>query len=140
MEVVSNADRTTAENRRIAAAFAAALSSGDATKVIDLINRDLVWHFPGRGHELAGDHSGLADVAAFAQKVTALTEDTFAMDVHDVYAAPTGAIVAFTGHGRRPDGRTLENPTQLMLRIADGRVEEIWEFVWDTEAVAAFWR
>jgi hypothetical protein len=22
----------------------------------------------------------------------------------------------------------------------DGRVEEIWEFVWDTETVAAFWR
>lgn len=135
-----DAESTVAENRRIAEAFAAALSSADAIKVVGLVSAELVWHFPGRDHPLAGDHSGLAEVAAFAQKVPALTDGTFAMDVQEIYASGSGAIVSFTSHARRPDGRTLDNPTQLVLRIADGRVHEIWEFVWDTEAVAAFWR
>jgi hypothetical protein len=38
------------------------------------------------------------------------------------------------------DGRLLNNPTRLELRITDGRVTELWEFVWDGEAVSAFWR
>jgi uncharacterized protein len=137
---VSDAESTTADNRRIAEAFAAALSSGDGATVIGLVSPALVWHFPGHDHPLAGAHAGLAEVAAFAQNVTALTDGTFSMEIHDIYAAPSGASIAFTGHGRRPDGRALENPTQLVLRITDGRIHEVWEFVWDTEAASAFWR
>jgi ketosteroid isomerase-like protein len=62
------------------------------------------------------------------------------MEVRETYGGELGAVVAFTGRGTRPDGRVLENPTQLVLRIIDGHVVEIWEFVWDTEAVSAFWR
>lgn len=105
-----------------------------------MLSADAVWHFPGRNHELAGDHAGLAAIASFAGKVAQLTEGTFRMEVEDVHASQDGAVVAFTGCATRPDGRRLENPTRLVVRFVNGRVQELWEFVWDTEAVAAFWR
>jgi ketosteroid isomerase-like protein len=105
-----------------------------------ILSPEIVWHFPGHDHALAGDHAGLAEVAAFAGKVSELTAGTFRLEVRETYAGELGAVIAFTRRGARPDGRVLDNPTQLVLRIVKGRVEEIWEFVWDSEAVSAFWR
>jgi ketosteroid isomerase-like protein len=61
-------------------------------------------------------------------------------EVREVYGGELGGVIAFTGRGTRPDGRVLDNPRQLVLRIAEGRVQGIWEFVLDSEAVSAFWR
>lgn len=131
---------TICENWRTGAAFADALAGSDAAALQRILSPQASWHFPGRDHELAGEHRGIAAIAAFAGKVFELTAGSFHMDVHGVYASASGAVIAFTGHARREDGRALENPTRLVLRIADGQVVELWEFVWDLEAVAAFWR
>lgn len=131
---------TASEHLKIAAEFGDALVGSDAATLQRLLSPEILWHFPGHDHALAGDHEGIAEVAAFAAKVNELTAGTFHIEVHETYSGASGAVIAFTGRGTRPDGRVLDNPTQLVLRIADGRVEEIWEFVWDTEAVAAFWR
>jgi uncharacterized protein len=131
---------TANENLKIAVALADALVGFDAVTLQRLLSPEIVWHFPGHNHALAGDHEGLAEVATFAGKVNELTAGTFRMELRETYAGELGAVIAFTGRGTRPDGRGLDNPTQLVLRIVRGRVEEIWEFVWDSEAVSAFWR
>jgi uncharacterized protein len=131
---------TASENLQIATTFADALAAVDASTLQRILSPEVVWHFPGHDHALAGDHEGLAEVAVFAGNVSTLTAGTFRIEVHGAYGGESGAVIAFTGRGTRPDGRVLENPTQLVLRIADGRVAEIWEFVWDTDAVSAFWR
>jgi ketosteroid isomerase-like protein len=131
---------TANENSQIAVALADALVGLDAAALQRLLSPAIVWHFPGHDHPLAGDHEGLTEVAQFAGKVNELTAGTFRLEVRETYGGEMGAIIAFTGRGARPDGRVLENPTQLVLRIVNGQVEEIWEFVWDTEAVSAFWR
>jgi len=38
-----------------------------------------------------------------------------------------------------PDGRTLHNPTALRIDIRDGKIVELWEYVWDLEHVEDFW-
>ena len=131
---------TICENWRLAAAFADALAGPDAPALQRILSPDAAWHFPGRDHELAGEHRGIAAIAAFAGKVFELTAGTFRMDVHQVYGSESGAVIAFTGHARRADERVLDNPTRLVLSIAAGQVVELWEFVWDLEAVTAFWR
>lgn len=35
--------------------------------------------------------------------------------------------------------RALDNQVVLRVRIEDGRVREIWEYVWDLDHVEAFW-
>src|ERR1700693_97429 len=138
--MVDSMSSTASKNLQIAVALADALVGFDAVTLQRILSPEIVWHFPGHDHSLAGDHEGLAAVAAFAGKVNELTAGTFSMEIRETYGGELGAVIAFTGRGTRRDGRVLDNPTQLVLRIVDGRVEEIWEFVWDTEAVSAFWR
>jgi ketosteroid isomerase-like protein len=68
----------------------------------------------------------------------ALTEGSFRLELEDVIANDTSAVALFRGSGRR-HGRTLDNPTCLKMRIQDGRLVELWEFVWDLYAVDEFW-
>ena len=48
------------------------------------------------------------------------------------------AVALFRGHGER-QGRTLDNPTCLRMRLENDQVVEVWEFVWDLFAVDDFW-
>ena len=52
---------------------------------------------------------------------------------HDVTASDRHG-----GRGTR-DGKVLDKPICLRLRIDDGRIAEVWEFVWDLYAVDEFW-
>jgi len=97
-----------------------------------------VWHFPGRQGALAGSHVGRSAILAFLAKVVALTQGSFRFEVEDVIASDASAAVFFRGNGVR-EGRTLDNPTCLRMRIEAGQIVEIWEFVWDLYAVDAFW-
>ena len=49
---------------------------------------------------------------------------------------PEHAVWYFPG---RRHGRKLDSPTCLRMRIQDGRIVEVWEFVWDLYAVDEFW-
>lgn len=129
-----------AEMAGIGRALATAMSTGDLTAAAALMAPDVVWTFPGANHPLAGTHVGADGATAFAHAVFGPTQGTFRMDVHDVYGGATGAVISFTGTGSRPDGRTLRNPTRLVLTITDGLITHLDEFVWDAPAVAAFWR
>jgi ketosteroid isomerase-like protein len=67
-----------------------------------------------------------------------LTGGTFGLEIETVLADDDHAVVFFRGHGQR-EGRTLDNPTCLKIRMRDGRATEIHEFVWDLYEVDRFW-
>jgi ketosteroid isomerase-like protein len=110
----------------------------DVAAIVAAVPDDLVWHFPGRHGRLAGTHRGREGVLAFLASVSALTGDTFHLDLEDVAASDRHAVALFRGHGTR-EGKVLDNPTCLRMRIEDGRIAEVWEFVWDLYAVDDFW-
>ena len=116
----------------------AAFRAGDVATILALIPEPAVWHFPGRRGQLAGTHRGREAIFAFLLKVRALTDDTFHLELIDVLANDAHAVALFRGHGTR-NGRTLDNPTCLRMRLEDGQVVEVWEFVWDLFAVDEFW-
>ena len=122
---------------RIRALFAA-FKNADLATIQTTIPEDAVWHFPGRRGKLAGSHRGRAAVLQFLMSVPQLTGGTFHLDMEHVLADDTHAVAFFRGHGTR-DGKTLDNPTCLRMRLVDGQVVEVWEFVWDLFAVDEFW-
>ena len=122
---------------RIRALFAA-FRAGDVDTVRATIAEQAVWHFPGRRGKLAGAHRGRDAIFAFLLDVQALTDGTFHLELSDVLANDTHVVALFRGHGQR-NGRTLDNPTCLQMRIAEGQVVEVREFVWDLFAVDEFW-
>jgi hypothetical protein len=120
--------------RRLFDAFA----RRDLETILAVVPEDVVWHFPGRQGRLAGTHRGRDAVLAFLAAVQDLTAGTFHLDLLDVAASDAHAVALFRGHGER-NGRRLDNPTSLVLRIDAGRVVEVREFVWDLYDVDAFW-
>jgi ketosteroid isomerase-like protein len=67
-----------------------------------------------------------------------LTGGTMRLELEDVLANDSRAVALFRGRATR-EGRTLDNPTCLRMRIENGQIVEVWEFVWDLFAVDAFW-
>ena len=116
-----------------------AFTTGDLAAVEAGIDPDCTWRFPGREGALAGTHVGRTAVFDLLGRVMALTEGTFAFDLVDVLASDERAVVLFRGRGARADGRRLDNPTALVLRLRDGRAVEVDEYVWDLPEVEAFW-
>jgi ketosteroid isomerase-like protein len=110
----------------------------DLAAIQAAIPEHAVWHFPGRTGALAGSHRGRQAILAFLAKVMALTEGTFRLELEDVVANHTSAVALFRGSGLRK-GRRLDNPTCLRMRVQDGQIVEVWEFVWDLYAVDEFW-
>ncbi len=122
---------------RIRALFAA-FRAGDIATIQDSFAENAVWHFPGRDGKLAGSHAGHAGIFAFLARVPQLTDGSFHLDLEEVLANDTHAVAFFRGHGER-EGRKLDNPTCLKIRLEDGKAAEIREFVWDLFDVDAFW-
>lgn len=119
-------------------ALFAAFERADLATIQATIPEHAVWHFPGRTGKLAGTHRGREAILQFLVSVPQLTDGTFHLELEDVLANDTHAVALFRGHGTRA-GRTLDNPTCLRMRIENGRVVEVWEFVWDLFAVDEFW-
>jgi hypothetical protein len=115
-----------------------AFKHADVTAIRDTIPEHAVWHFPGRVGKLAGTHRGRDAILKFLMNVGMLTGGTFHLDLIDVLANDDRAVALFRGHGER-DGKTLDNPTCLAMRIDNGQVVEIWEYVWDLFHVDEFW-
>ena len=101
------------------------------------IAEDAVWHFPG-SNLISGSQRGRAAILAFLARVGQLSDGSFTLDLEDVLANDQRAVALFRGRGRR-GGRTLDNPTCLVIRFEQGRAIEISEFVWDLGSVDAFW-
>jgi len=115
-----------------------AFRRADLDAIEAVIAVDAVWHFPGRSGRLAGAHRGRAAILAFLVQVQALSGGSFHLDLEVMLADDAHAVACFRGHGAR-DGKTLDNPTCLRLRLVAGQVVEVWEYVWDLYAVDEFW-
>jgi len=116
-----------------------AFAAQDVDAIRAAIAEDCVWRFPGRSGKLAGEHRGHDGIFSFLLRVGELTDGTFSLDLEDIVANDRYAIALFRGHGRRADGRVLDNPTCLKIRLDGGRAVEIDEFVWDLYGVDEFW-
>jgi ketosteroid isomerase-like protein len=115
-----------------------AFHRSDVAKILEAIPADAVWHFPGRAGKLAGEHRGRDAILTFLANVQALTAGTFHLELIDVVANDRHAVALFRGRATR-GGKVLDNPTCLRMRFENGRLTEVWEFVWDLYHVDEFW-
>jgi hypothetical protein len=115
-----------------------AFRENDLALLERIVPEHAVWEFPGRRGKIAGRHEGRAGIMGFLMNVMALTGGTFHLDLEDVVAGDQNAVALFRGHAER-EGRVLDNPTCLRMRIEAGQIVEIREFVWNLFEVDEFW-
>jgi uncharacterized protein len=115
----------------------AAFSAGDQEALRRVIAVDAVWHVPGR-NPLAGSYKGIEEILGFFGKTVALSEGTFATDVHDVVGNDEHVFAAYTVSGQR-GGKSLRDNAVLVFHVQDGKVTEAWGTAGDQYAADEFW-
>jgi ketosteroid isomerase-like protein len=127
------------QNIKIMQTYVDSLGKGDMETVGKLLADDVIWHQPGASH-LSGLHNGKQDLFAHLGKFMELSGNTFRVTkVGSVMANDN--MVAATLHfmAERP-GRKLSMDGVDTMRIADGKIKEVWLFSGDQAAEDAFWK
>ena len=113
-----------------------AFNQGDAATLRELLDPEIVWHFPGRS-VLAGDHRGTDAVLGFFGRTQELTAGTFRVELHEVVADDQHTVGLHLATGER-EGRTLEDHEVLVFHVRDDKVVEAWQYLEDQDAYDEF--
>ncbi len=111
-----------------------AFMAGDREGVTGLLAPDILWHNSGFD-PTAGTYRGVAEVLGYLMGENHMED--FALEVVDTLASDERVALVARSSGRRGD-KTIVNDFVQVARIADGRVAEVWNYVWDQRGVAAF--
>jgi hypothetical protein len=115
----------------------AAFGVGDVQTAGSYWTEDAVHHYPGH-NPLSGEHKGLDESIAFANKIWELTEGKLRMDVLEIGASDGHAFALLQTRYERK-GRVLEMPFINVARIEDGKIAEFWTYPHDVYATDEFW-
>jgi ketosteroid isomerase-like protein len=127
------------QNIKIMRGYVDSLSKGDMEAVNQLLADDVTWHQPGRSH-LSGLHSGKKDLFAHLGRFMELSGNTFRVtEVGSVMANDDMVTATLHFMAERP-GRTLSMDGVDVMRIAGGKIQEVWLFSADQAAEDAFWK
>jgi len=102
----------------------AAFAKGDFAVLNDLFAEDLVWHEGGR-NQLAGDYRGREAVFAYFGKLMEVTEGSFHLDLHTVFADDEHGVALVVLTASR-GGRSVEVNEAHVFHLRDGKVMEFW--------------
>ncbi|MDA1361211.1 nuclear transport factor 2 family protein [Glycomyces luteolus] len=122
----------------VAQLYIDAMASGEPSALAALFADDLVWHQPGR-NRFSGDKHGGGAVGEMIGAMMGVSGGTFAL-------APNGAPmingdlaalpIRFSG---KRDGAEMSMDGVDLLRVANGKVAEVWLFSADQIAEDVFW-
>ncbi|HTB55313.1 MAG TPA: nuclear transport factor 2 family protein [Trebonia sp.] len=103
----------------------AAFAKGDFAVLNDLFAEDLVWHIGGRS-QLTKDYRGRDQVYGFFGKLMELTEGSFHLDLHAVFADDEHGVALVVGTASR-GGKSVTINEAHIYHLRDGRVTEFWD-------------
>jgi ketosteroid isomerase-like protein len=101
-----------------------AFGKGDMETIRSLFADDIVWHSPGKS-PLAGDYRGVDAVLEQFGRLFELTGGTFKIEIHDILANDTHAVVLARATAER-DGKRLDDKGVNVWHLKDGKVTEQW--------------
>jgi ketosteroid isomerase-like protein len=115
-----------------------ALESGDFATVAAQFADDIVWHQPG-DNQFSGVHRGSEAVGAMIGGMMSVSEGTFSLR-RNAPLMVNGDVVAASVHwtGKR-SGAEMDGVGVDVMRVADGKVVEVWLFTADPAEEDAFW-
>jgi uncharacterized protein len=110
----------------------AAFAKGDFGVLNDLFAEDVLWHVGGR-NQLAGDYRGRDAVYGFFGKLMEVTEGSFHLDLHAVFADDEHGVALVVGTASR-GGRSIQVNDAHVTHLRDGKVVEFWDATTDAYA------
>ena len=110
-----------------------AYMSGDSERVAAAFSPDVRWHNSGFD-ALAGTLTGVPAVLDYLLGQDHLED--YRLDVVDLLASDERVAVVARSSGQH-DGKDVQNDFIQLIHLVDGRVNEVWNYVWDQRAIAA---
>jgi ketosteroid isomerase-like protein len=102
----------------------AAFAKGDFAVLNDLFAEDLLWHDAGR-NQLSGEYRGREAVYGLFGKLMEVTEGSFHIDFHAVFADDEHGVALVVITASR-GGRSIEVNEAHVFHLRDGKVVEFW--------------
>ena len=114
----------------------AAFAKGDFAVLNDLFAEDLLWHTGGR-NQISGDYRGREAVYGLFGKLLEVTEGSFHVDLHAVFADDEHGVALVVGTASR-GGRSIEFTEAHVFHLREGKVVEFWVATTDAYAFDEF--
>lgn len=125
-------------NIDIAKAYINAVQTGDQAALGNLLSPQVVWHQPGN-NRFSGTKHGMAEFGTMLGGMMEVSGGTFAITRANRYLANGDLVAIEIEFAGEREGAKLSQPGIDLLRIADGRIVEVWLFSSDPEQEDAFW-
>ena len=125
-------------NIDIAKSYIKAVQTGDQASLGSLISPQVVWHQPG-ANQFSGIKNGIAEFGAMFGAMMAVSGGTFAITHAHRFLANGDLVAIEIEFAGQREGTRLDQPGIDLLRIADGKIVEVWLFSSDPEQEDAFW-
>ena len=122
------------ENIQIVEDFFAAMGSGDRQGLLKLSAEDLEWTIPGEGWPLADTPRSLG-LEELLQKASETVETSFPKPLEFVAQGDRVFVIGVATGKMKATNRTWEDHWVFDIRVRDGKIESIREYV-DTQALA----
>jgi ketosteroid isomerase-like protein len=113
-----------------------ALQRADPAAMGELLDDDVVYHFPGRS-AVAGTYRGRAKVLGLFGAFRGLLDAPTALASHDVVASEAH-VVELTTHSAARRGRPHEWHAVRIYHVDEDRISEIWLMIEDVGAFDAW--
>ena len=126
------------ENINIVKKYFEALSSGKFDELGQLLADDIIWHQPGQG-QFSKTYHGKDELFSLFGRFMEVSLGTFQID--EVRAIMSnGDLVSAIIHFRASrDNKEISMEGVDLMRISNGKIQEVWLFSEDQEAEDNFW-
>jgi ketosteroid isomerase-like protein len=104
-------------------------SKAELTK---FLHDDVAWTFPiGAGRGVGGTHNGIDAVAKLLSAIftKVYNSESFEYQFHGFFGDSEFAAAHYCVKAETAWGATYENEYALLVRVRDGRISELWEYL-----------
>jgi len=116
----------------------AALAAGDMDDLEQCFARDAVWHEPGN-NIYSGDRVGWPEIRdEFFALLGPLSRGAFRAELVDIAIGQQYVVAIHRARGEY-NNRTLDTTSFEVIRLAGGRIQEVWASYANQAEVDAFW-
>ena len=125
-------------NIDIAKSYIKAVQTNDQAALGNLMSPLIIWHQPGN-NQFSGTKNGIAEFGAMMGGMMEKSGGTFAITHAHRYVANDDLVAVEIEFSGQREGAKVDQPGIDLLRIADGKIVEVWLFSSDPEQEDAFW-
>lgn len=124
--------------RAVAQQYFDAIRAKEMDRFVSILSPDIVWHQPGKS-KVSGDITGLTDLLSHFGKMAALTDGTFHFSDIGEFVSSDSLVVIPLRFSARHRAAELNMAGVDVMRIADGKIAEVWLISQDQVQEDEFW-